>query len=177
MIKCEDACGQIHFETAIDLEPGHYQYYFLVDGENRYCPEKDTMTNEEDQIVNYIIIPEIGSITSSCSDLDCDNPNPNNFTNNFNPFDFTTSSSSWSFGYYETYWSTTTTTTTQQSAAAAKQRETRRRRPVMPPVPRQPCMKQACCKKSKPKLAKRVHFEDDKHFDDTAVDVPVFVRQ
>lgn len=48
MIKCEDACGQIHFETAIDLEPGHYQYYFLVDGENRYCPEKDTMTNEED---------------------------------------------------------------------------------------------------------------------------------
>jgi 5'-AMP-activated protein kinase regulatory beta subunit len=48
------------FSIVLDLRPGTYRFYFIVDDERRYSPEYSTVLDSDGNLVNYIEIPEYG---------------------------------------------------------------------------------------------------------------------
>lgn len=56
-----DSCiSEDDFSTVLDLRPGTYRFYFLVDEEKRYSSEYPTVLDSDGNLINYVEIPEYG---------------------------------------------------------------------------------------------------------------------
>jgi 5'-AMP-activated protein kinase regulatory beta subunit len=48
------------FTIVLDLRPGTYRFYFIVDDERRYSPDYPAVLDSDGNLINYIEIPEHG---------------------------------------------------------------------------------------------------------------------